>query len=1084
MSTGTTATPAALENPWPGLAPYTEQQHESFFGREAETEELLRLIQRETLTVLFGRSGSGKSSLLHAGVIPRLRSGMYFPVLLRLNFANPDADPVEQVKAITLAAARVGGLDIDSRITEGFTPTLWDFFHQTDFWGPRNDRLTPLLIFDQFEEAFTIGKDQRRASGFLEQLADLAENRVPLSVEQRVKQSAERITIDIANPTYKIVLSLREDFVSRLDQLRPILPAIMRSRMALLPLDGGRALEVILNSGRPWVSEAVAQEIVAALAGESGAAGSAVGQAEIEPAFLSVMCHELFRRMVALGHSSITSELVAKERGEILEALYGRSLEGLSEPVRMFVEDRLLTASGFRGTVPLKEALAEGVSLQDLETLVDRRLLRFEDRLGTRHVELSHDLLTGVVKNSRALRAARVAREEEERKQRELRRALRRARRRSLIAASTALVAVGLCVFYWLGFIRETSFYYRGFTRQYGRVVPFGRLSAAAQRHRRSSYRVISKGFFGEILAVEADDSRGKQTLNNNFATLVSSDSSDRQGTVTFSRAEFAYENSGIFKPGIVVDETGWDPQHGLVYGLMYAPLADKTNSPGMRRATYVGPDGLPMPQRHSPAEVVQIEYNSVGYETRRRYLDLEGNPAPGADDAFGQEMKYDDKGREIRETSLDAAGHYVNDSSGNATQLEEYDTDGNVVVWRALDTSDQPTLLNTGGYAIQRVQYDRWGNWTDWAYFDVDGAPVIATDDGAHKTTAAHDDQGNIVELRYFDTRDQPMNLQGTLSYHLDKREYDSNNRLVRETYFDTQGKPVRAVLGAFDIRFGYGTGNPSSDNASEVSFYDEKGQPANDEDGVHLIRRVYDQAGRKTDESYYGLDSKPVAISKAEGFFHETRLSYDQRGRTIEETFYGVDGKRCAYFPAAFSKIGYTYDHVGNTTGTQFFDTDDKPLTSKESRYQSEKQSYNEFGEVRETSYYYAQEQPAALVTGIHRITNMYDNRGLLVQVANYDIAGNLVEDRNHVARTQYWYNTKRQQTAVEYFGPQGPVNGPAGTHRIETQYDTAGHKIQIEVTDLQGNVTITQFDAHGNKTGESHQAAPAKPKAQPKP
>ncbi len=248
MSTGTTGTHAALENPWPGLAPYTEQQHELFFGREAETEELLRLLQRETLTVLFGRSGSGKSSLLHAGVIPRLRSGMYFPVLLRLNFADPDADPVEQVKAITLAAARAGGLDVDSRVTEGVTPTLWDFFHQTDFWGPRNDRLTPLLIFDQFEEAFTIGKDQRRASGFLEQLADLAENRVPLSVEQRVKQSGERITIDTANPTYKIVLSLREDFVSRLDQLRPILPAIMRSRMALLPLDGGRALEVILSS--------------------------------------------------------------------------------------------------------------------------------------------------------------------------------------------------------------------------------------------------------------------------------------------------------------------------------------------------------------------------------------------------------------------------------------------------------------------------------------------------------------------------------------------------------------------------------------------------------------------------------------------------------------------------------------------------------------------------------------------------------------------------------------------------------------------------------------------------------------------
>ncbi|MGO9797398.1 MAG: hypothetical protein ACLPLZ_14980, partial [Terracidiphilus sp.] len=71
MSTDVTAIPVAPQNPWPGLAPYTEQQHDLFFGRELEIEEILRLIQRDTLTVLFGRSGSGKSSLLHAGVFPR-----------------------------------------------------------------------------------------------------------------------------------------------------------------------------------------------------------------------------------------------------------------------------------------------------------------------------------------------------------------------------------------------------------------------------------------------------------------------------------------------------------------------------------------------------------------------------------------------------------------------------------------------------------------------------------------------------------------------------------------------------------------------------------------------------------------------------------------------------------------------------------------------------------------------------------------------------------------------------------------------------------------------------------------------------
>jgi hypothetical protein len=443
MSTEATPAPVALQNPWPGLVAYTEQQSDLFFGREAEIKELLRLIQRETLTVLFGRSGLGKSSLLNAGVIPRLRAGMYFPVLLKLNFADSEVDPVAYVKATTLEDARKNGLETDSRIGKNPAATLWEFFHGTDFWGPRNDRLTPLLIFDQFEEAFTIGKDQSQATDLLQQLADLVENRIPAVVGKRIKESADLVNIDLGSPNYKVVLSLREDFVSCLDQLRETMPSVMHNRMGLLPLDGARALKVIVNSGKSWVSEAVAQDIVAALAGETGAAVSAIAQAEIEPAYLSVMCHELFLRMVDLGQPGITSELVARERGEIIETMYERSFEGLAEPVRLFVEDRLLSASGFRLTIPLSEALAEGLSLDDLETLVRRRLLCFEDRLGTRHVELSHDLLTGVVKKSRELRSARVAREEEERKREELRRSFR--------TKAITGIAIGAVVFAVLG---------------------------------------------------------------------------------------------------------------------------------------------------------------------------------------------------------------------------------------------------------------------------------------------------------------------------------------------------------------------------------------------------------------------------------------------------------------------------------------------------------------------------------------------------------------------------------------------------------------------------------------------------------
>ena len=58
------------EHPWPGLFPYGEDAHAFFNGRERETIDLLRLVRRDALTLLYGQSGLGKSSLLRAGLFP------------------------------------------------------------------------------------------------------------------------------------------------------------------------------------------------------------------------------------------------------------------------------------------------------------------------------------------------------------------------------------------------------------------------------------------------------------------------------------------------------------------------------------------------------------------------------------------------------------------------------------------------------------------------------------------------------------------------------------------------------------------------------------------------------------------------------------------------------------------------------------------------------------------------------------------------------------------------------------------------------------------------------------------------------
>src|SRR5207244_13449970 len=85
------------DNPWPGLDPFDEADREYFHGRAAESGELLRLVRREPLTVVFGRSGLGRTSLLKAGLFPLLRGEDCLRVYVRLDHAEGAPAPREQI---------------------------------------------------------------------------------------------------------------------------------------------------------------------------------------------------------------------------------------------------------------------------------------------------------------------------------------------------------------------------------------------------------------------------------------------------------------------------------------------------------------------------------------------------------------------------------------------------------------------------------------------------------------------------------------------------------------------------------------------------------------------------------------------------------------------------------------------------------------------------------------------------------------------------------------------------------------------------------------------------------------------------
>ena len=452
----TSAQPSVdAQHPCLGLDSFTEETRAYVDGREDEVAELGRRVQRKTLTVLFGQSGLGKTSIVRAGVVPRLRPMGYCPVYVRIDYSRDSPPPAEQIKAAVFRATQETGQWTQPGVAVA-GESLWEFLHHRDdiLRDASGRTLVPLLIFDQFEEIFTLAQTddfgRKRASEFIEDLADLVENRAPKALEARIEHdesAGERF--DFTRSDYRILIALREDYLAHLEALKSAMPSITQNRMRLARMTGEQALAAVLKPGGKLVSVEVAEAIVRFIAG-----GSELRNAEVEPSLLSLICRELNNARIAQGRAEISVDLLAGSHDTILSEFYERALADQPQAVRRFIEDELLTESGFRESIAeervRKAFAAAGARPDALAALIDRRLLRIEERLDLRRVELTHDVLCSVVAASRDLRHEREARDEAERKlaaQRERERATRRALVRARqIAAVCAVLAVGAVV--------------------------------------------------------------------------------------------------------------------------------------------------------------------------------------------------------------------------------------------------------------------------------------------------------------------------------------------------------------------------------------------------------------------------------------------------------------------------------------------------------------------------------------------------------------------------------------------------------------------------------------------------------------
>lgn len=407
------------QSPWPGLAAYDENASNFFFGRTEEANELARMIRQAPLTVLYGKSGLGKTSLLQAGLYPLLRAEHYFPVHLRLDYA-PAATlpPLEQAMQKLQEALAAAGAEFP---VPALDESLWHYLHRRnlEIWSQDNYLLTPVLVFDQFEELFSQGEQApAQMQHTLNALADLIENRIPSELTGDNTKRQALSELDLQAQHYCIVLSFREDFLPEIEGWQGQVPSLLRHRLRLLPMSRTRAIEAVSVAGAAVLAAGVAEPLVD-FVGNLDTTTRAMPV--IEPVLLSLCCYQLNQRRPAGGKIDI--QLLQQAGQDILQDFYNEALAGMPAIVSEFIETHLIQGNRYRSSYPVDQALQDGyLTKEQLSQLASKhRLLRIDQQLGVNRIELIHDRLVSVVSKARderlrQLELQRLRLEEEERR--------------------------------------------------------------------------------------------------------------------------------------------------------------------------------------------------------------------------------------------------------------------------------------------------------------------------------------------------------------------------------------------------------------------------------------------------------------------------------------------------------------------------------------------------------------------------------------------------------------------------------------------------------------------------------------------
>ena len=178
-------------SPYQGLKRFNVKDRDRFFGRDKFINRLFEAVNRSNISLVLGASGSGKSSVVRAGLIPELKNSLESQTFYDFIF-TPDLDPFESLYRCLLSEEK------DYNFSKSEAEIVLEAKEDTlskAIVSLKQDTERWLIFIDQFEELFTICKDPEKQKNFVAGLVRVAKSK---------------------NSSVKIVIAMRSDFLEQL----------------------------------------------------------------------------------------------------------------------------------------------------------------------------------------------------------------------------------------------------------------------------------------------------------------------------------------------------------------------------------------------------------------------------------------------------------------------------------------------------------------------------------------------------------------------------------------------------------------------------------------------------------------------------------------------------------------------------------------------------------------------------------------------------------------------------------------------------------------------------------------------------